>query len=67
MKNKQIRDELKLKGVKQWELAEALGVSEFTFTRWLRKEVSETRRNELIEIISKLAEEKNGGKIYARN
>jgi transposase len=67
MKNMQIRDELKLKGVKQWELADAFGISEFTFTRWLRKEVSEGRRDELLKIIGILADEKNGGKSYERD
>lgn len=34
--NKAIRDKMKQNGVKQWELAKAMGVCEHTVLRWLR-------------------------------
>lgn len=35
------KEEVKLKQnqVKQWEVAEAMGISEFTLCRWLRKDL----------------------------
>ncbi len=51
MNNLEIRAELKAKGVKHWELAEALNVSEFTLTRWLRKEMMDSKKNEILSII----------------
>lgn len=32
-----IKEKIKESGVCQWEIAEALNVSEFTFSRWLRR------------------------------
>ena len=34
--NKELRERMKSLGVRQWELAHAIGISEPTLTRWLR-------------------------------
>jgi AraC-like DNA-binding protein len=65
MKNMKIREELKRHGIKHWELAEALGVSEFTLTRRFRKEFSESKTKEIMEVIKRLTNEKNGGNTCA--
>lgn len=38
--------------MKQWELADLLGVSEFTLTRWLRKELTEDKKEQLLKAIN---------------
>lgn len=54
--NEKIRTALKERKMHQWELAERLGVSEPTLTRWMRHELPEAKQKEIISII------KGGGK-----
>ena len=49
--NFEVRKALQEKNMKQWELADLLGISEFTLTRWLRKELTEERKNVLLKAI----------------
>lgn len=58
MANKIIRDELKARGVRHWELAAALGVSEQTLVRWLRFELSEDRQLDMLMKIEEIAKRK---------
>lgn len=51
--NKDIR--VALIGYKNYQVAEVLGVTEFTFCRWLRKELSSERREQIIAAIEKLS------------
>lgn len=41
-------------GIKQYEVAEAIGVSEPTLTRWLRKEMSDDKKKQVMEAIESL-------------
>ena len=50
--NQEVREALQNKGMKQWELADLLGVSEFTLTRWLRKELTEDKKEQLLKAIN---------------
>lgn len=50
--NREVRKALQNKGMKQWELADLLGVSEFTLTRWLRKELTEDKKELLLKAIN---------------
>ena len=50
--NREVREALHNKGMKQWELADMLGVSEFTLTRWLRKELTEDKKELLLKAIN---------------
>jgi len=58
MANKIIRDELKTRGVRHWELAHELGVSEQTLVRWLRFELDEERQLEMLMKIEEIAKRK---------
>ena len=58
MANKIIRDELKTRGVRHWELAAALGVSEQTLVRWLRFELDEKRQLDMLMKIEEVAKRK---------
>ena len=58
MANKIIRDELKARGVRHWELAHELGVSEQTLVRWLRFELDEERQLDMLMKIEEIAKRK---------
>ena len=58
MANKIIREELKERGVRHWELAHELGVSEQTLVRWLRFELSEERQLYMLIKIEEIAKRK---------
>ena len=53
-----IREELKARGVRHWELAHELGVSEQTLVRWLRFEMDEDKQMDMLEKIEAIANRK---------
>lgn len=53
MENKRIRKELKERGVKYWELARIMGISDATLTRRLRNEIPEEEQDRIIKLIRK--------------
>lgn len=59
MCNVEIRNTAKKSGVFLYELAERLGVAESTMTRLLRKELSDSKKQELLSNIADIASEKN--------
>lgn len=58
MKNKDIREAAKDAGVYLWEIAERLGMNDGNFSRKLRRELSPSEQEEIMEIISELAKGK---------
>lgn len=52
--NQEIRDAIKRSRVKQWEIAQALGVAENTLIRWMRVELSEERKAAILAAIEKV-------------
>ena len=58
MANKIIREELKARGVRHWELAAELGISEQTMVRRLRFELDEDRQFEMLMKIEEIAKRK---------
>ena len=54
--NADIRIAIMVSGVKYWEVADELGVSDSTFTKWLRKELSDEKKQKIIEAITRLKE-----------
>ena len=58
MANKIIREELKARGVRHWELAAQLGISEQTMVRRLRFELDEDRQLEMLMKIEEIAKRK---------
>lgn len=54
MVNKEIRDSIKINKVKKWEIAYLLEVTDFTFSRWLRKELSQEKKSLIMAAIEKL-------------
>ena len=58
MANKMVREELKQRGVRHWELAHELGVSEQTLVRWLRFELDEDRQLDMLMKVETIAKRK---------
>ncbi len=51
---KDIKQLLKDKRLYQWEVAKALGVTEFTLTRWLRDDLTEEKYKIIMEAVERL-------------
>lgn len=58
MKNLLIRKRLSETGVKQWELAQKLVMSEFTLSRKLREELDESTQQEYLSNIDQIIRER---------
>jgi len=56
MNNIEIRNELKKRRMFNYELADLLGVSEFTLSRKLRKELPEEEKQRILAVIRKEGE-----------
>ena len=56
--NTDVRTTAKEKGVRFWEIAEHLKISEPTMTRKLRRELPDSEKQEIFKIIDELAAEK---------
>ena len=56
-KNEQIRAAAKTAGVKLWQIAEAVGLSDGNFSRKLRHELPADEQERILDIIEELAKE----------
>ena len=54
MHNQDLRNEFRIANVRQWEVADAMGISEMTFVKWLRRELSEEKKKLVREAIQKV-------------
>lgn len=57
MMNLKIRDKARIENVPLWEIANALGIADTTFSKKLRFELSEDETQKILTIIDKLAKE----------
>lgn len=51
MKKEEVKLLMKQNGVKQWEVAEKMEISEFTLSRWLRKDLRGKQLERLREAV----------------
>lgn len=58
LENQDIRNTAKEKGVNLWEIAEYLKISDPTMTRRLRRELPQSKKNHILEIIDTIAQRK---------
>ena len=58
LENQDIRNTAKEKGVNLWEIAEYLKISDPTMTRRLRRELPQSKKNRILEIIDTIAQQK---------
>lgn len=56
MSNVQIKSYAMLRGVKLYQIAEKLRISEATMSRMMRKELAPEKRQEIMQIIDQLSE-----------
>ena len=54
MRNSDIKNMIKSSGVKMWKIAEAYGVTDSTFSRKLRYQLTDEERTKIINIIRDL-------------
>lgn len=55
MRNIDVREAAGCAGVKLWQIADVLGISDSSFSRKLRKELPEAEKQKIFSIIEKLA------------
>lgn len=55
MANEAIREKVKATGVRYWEVAERIGVSDVTLCRQLRRELPKARQQLILRAIDELA------------
>lgn len=60
MQNYEIREAATKAGVKNWQIAEKLGIHEGTFSRKLRHELPYDEKQKIFDIISDLENEQKG-------
>ncbi len=60
MCNRDIRSAAGSRGVRLWQIAEALGIADCSFSRKLRKELSDDEKQRIFGIIEELAKEAAG-------
>ena len=61
MRNEEIRTAMFKSNVKQWEVAEQLGVSEVTVCRWLRSELPKDKKVQILQAIEDVKSKRNNG------
>lgn len=54
--NEVIRVTAKDRGVKLWEIAEVIGITDSNFSRKLRRELPENEKSRIMDIIGEIAE-----------
>ena len=57
MCNQDIRQTATESSVRLWQIADALGIAECSFSRKLRKELSQEEKEKIFSIIQKLSQE----------
>ena len=67
--NDAIKSEIRAKGLKQWQVAEAIGVCERTLVVWLRTELSTEHKKQIADAIERLSKGglKNAREIHTYN
>ena len=53
MNNIEVREAIKESGLKHWQIADMIGVADTTFCRMLRRELSESKKQEILTAIQK--------------
>lgn len=59
-KNLAIKSEARKKGVHLWEIAERIGITDSTFSKRLRRELSDSEQENVLEIIEQIFNERSG-------
>ncbi len=54
--NNTIKNEIKARGLRQWQVACAIGISERTLICWLRTELTAERKQKIVDAIKILSQ-----------
>lgn len=65
LSNNEVRKKAKEQGVRLWEVAEVLNISEPTMTRKLRKELPTAEKERILSIIEDIAKGRNTAVVSA--
>ena len=57
--NKEVRAAISEAGLKHWQVAEKMGVSDFTFSVWLRHELPEEKKTKILETIKEMTKDES--------
>lgn len=57
--NQDVRQKASSAGLRLWQIAEALGIADYTLSRKLRKELPDEEKEQIFFIIQELAQEAN--------
>ena len=57
MNGKDIQNLIKKKRLFQWEIAQEIGINEFTLSRWLRNDIDEAKEQMILNAITKLSKQ----------
>ena len=60
MRNHDIHTAFSESGVRKWVVAEKLGMSDVTFSKKLRKELSENEKSKVLSLIEEFKKQKEG-------
>lgn len=55
--NQDVRQKASSAGLRLWQIAEALGIADYTFSRKLRKELPVEEKEQIFSVIQELAQE----------
>ena len=58
MTNEAIRKSISNSGLKYWEVADAVGIADTTFAKWLRHELPEDKKKQVLSAINRLSQER---------
>lgn len=57
MANKDIKEAIQKANIKYWQVADKYGISDCTFSKRLRKELSEVEKEKILKIVNSLSKE----------
>lgn len=60
MSNREIRITILAHGLRNWQVAKAMGIHEVTLSRWLREELTPERRERVLAAVRSLSEAGEG-------
>ena len=59
--NDMIRLKARNKRIPLWEIAERIGISEATISRWMRVQLSEEKESRILKAMEEITEERKAG------
>lgn len=57
MQNEAIRRSISDSGLKYWEVADAIGIADTTFAKWLRHELPDDKQKQILAVIDQMKKE----------